>query len=118
MTKNLVLSEIFSLWNKLPELLFEITLFKSKFLGIAEEYKNINTFVITCRQHYDVFQKKNGNENIIKFVQPRKMALSILQNQNIDVVINDTDKNFGPACTDKHTSELPPRDVHGKWFSY
>ena len=31
-----------------------------------------------------------------------KTALRILQkNKNIDVVINDTDKNVGPACADK-----------------
>ena len=31
-----------------------------------------------------------------------KMTLRILQkNKNIDVVINDTDKNVGPACADK-----------------
>ena len=31
-----------------------------------------------------------------------KMASRVLQhNKNIDVVINDTDKNVGPACADK-----------------
>ena len=31
-----------------------------------------------------------------------KMAIRLLQrNKNIDLVINDTDKNVGPACADK-----------------
>ena len=68
-----------------------------------EEYKNVNTFCFNVRDRLnDVFQKTFGMKRSQNLSNQEKTALRILQkNKNIDVVINDTDKNVGPACADK-----------------
>ena len=54
------------------------------------------------RQAQWCFLRNNGNEKIVNDVQPGDSGIEILkQNRNINSVINDTDKNIGPACADK-----------------
>ena len=68
-----------------------------------EEYKNANKFCSDVQDRLDeVFQKTMGMTRSQNMSNKEKTALRILQrNKNVDVVINDTDKNVGPACADK-----------------
>ena len=49
------------------------------------------------RQAQRPIPKHNGNEKITGKTALRKLRL----NKNVKVIINDTDKNVGPACADK-----------------
>ena len=67
-----------------------------------EEYNDINKFCLTFRDKLDeVFQHAMGMKRA-QNMSNQKTALRILQRyKNTNVVINDIDKNVGPACADK-----------------
>ena len=56
-------------------------------------------FILT----FDEVPNTPWNEKSTKYVQPgKKQHCEFLhRNKNIDVIINDTDKNVGPTCADK-----------------
>ena len=68
-----------------------------------EEYNDVNKFCFNVRDRLDiVFQKNLGTKRSQNMSNKEKTALKVLQqNKNVSVVINDTDKNVGPACADK-----------------
>ena len=68
-----------------------------------EEYRNVNKFCFDVRDRLDgVFQESMGIQRSQNMSNKEKTTLRILQrNINNDVVINDTNKNVGPACADK-----------------
>ena len=68
-----------------------------------QEYYNVNKFCFDVRDRLDeVFQRTMGMKRAQNMSNQEKTALRILhRNKNVDVVINDTDKNVGPACADK-----------------
>ena len=68
-----------------------------------EEYNDVNKFCFNVRDRLDtVFQKILGTKRSQNMSNKEKTALKVLQqNKNVSVVINDTDKNVGPACADK-----------------
>ena len=49
-----------------------------------------------------IFQRTMGMKRAQNMSNQEKTALRILhRNKNVDVIINDTEKNVGPACADK-----------------
>jgi len=68
-----------------------------------QEYYNVNKFCFDVRDRLDeVFQRTMGMKRAQNMSNQEKTALRILhRNKNVDVVINDTDKNVGPACAGK-----------------
>ena len=67
------------------------------------EYNSVNKFCFDVRDRLDeVFQRTMGMKRAQNMSNQEKTALRILhRNKNVDVFINDTDKNVGPACADK-----------------
>ena len=68
-----------------------------------EEYNNVNEFCFNVRDRLDyIFQNTMGMKRSQNMSNQEKTALKFLkQNRNVNTVINDTDKNVGPACADK-----------------
>ena len=68
-----------------------------------QEYSSVNKFCFHVRDRLDeVFQRTMGMKRAQNMSNQEKTALRILhRNKNVDVIINDTDKNVGPACADK-----------------
>ena len=69
-----------------------------------QEYYSVDKFCFDVRDRLDeVFQRTMGMKRAQNMSNQEKTALRILhRNKNIDVVINDTDKNVGPACAGKN----------------
>ena len=69
----------------------------------AEEYNNFNRFCYDIQDRLNVlFQSTMGMKRSQNMSNQEKTALRKLRlNKNVNVVINDTDKNVGPACADK-----------------
>ena len=69
----------------------------------AEEYYNVNRFCYGIRDRLNVlFQSTMGMKRSQNMSNKEKTALRKLRlNKNVKVIINDTDKNVGPACADK-----------------
>ena len=57
-----------------------------------EEYKNVNKCQRFLLQHPRQAQWRNQEKTALKFLK---------QNRNVNIVVNDTDTNIGPACTDQ-----------------
>ena len=68
-----------------------------------QEYNSVNKFCFDVRDRLDeVFQHTMGTKRAQNMSNQEKTVLRILHcNKNVDVIINDTDKNVGPACADK-----------------
>ena len=68
-----------------------------------QEYNSVNKFCFDVRDRLDeVFQRTMGMKRAQNLSNQEKTALRILhRNKNVNVIINDTDKNFGPAGADK-----------------
>ena len=68
-----------------------------------QEYYGIDKFCVDVRVRLnEVFQRTMGMKRAQNMSNQEKTALRILhRNKNVDVIINDTDKNVGPACADK-----------------
>ena len=68
-----------------------------------EEYKDVNKFCFDIRDRLDgVFQRTMGMKRAQNLSNQEKTPLRILHwNKNSNVIMNDTDKNVGPACADK-----------------
>jgi len=74
-----------------------------------QEYYNVNKFCFDVRDRLDeVFQHTMGMKRAQNMSNQEKTALRkkiqriLHRNKNVDVVINDTDKNVGPACAGKN----------------
>ena len=69
-----------------------------------QEYYSVDKFCFDVRVRLDeVFQRTMGMKRAQNMSNQEKTALRILhRNKNVDVVINDTDKNVGPACAGKN----------------
>ena len=70
-----------------------------------QEYYNVNKFCFDVRDRLgEVFQRTMGMKRAQNMSNQEKTALKFLQkHKNVNVVINDTDKNVGPACADKES---------------
>ena len=69
----------------------------------AEEYKDVNDFCYNVRGRLtSLFQNTMGMKQSQNMSNQEKAALRNLHlNKNVNVIINDTDKNVGPACAEK-----------------
>ena len=67
------------------------------------EYNGVNKFCFDFRDRLnEVFQHTMVMKRAQNMSNQEKTALRILhRNKNVNVMINDTDKNVGPACADK-----------------
>ena len=67
------------------------------------KYNDVNKFCFDVQNRLDkVFQRTLGMKRAQNMSNQEKTALRILHlNKNVNVIINDTDKNVGPACADK-----------------
>ena len=64
-----------------------------------EENKHVSNY---CFNGHEIFQQTMEMKRSQNMSNKEKTAMRLLQhNKNIDFIINDTDKNIGPACTDK-----------------
>ena len=66
------------------------------------EYNDVNKFCFDVRDRLDeVFQRTMGMKRAQNMSNQEKTELRILhRNKNSNVIINDIDKNVGPACAD------------------
>ena len=83
-----------------------------------QEYNKVNKFYIDVQDRLDeVFQRTMGMKRAHNMSNQEKTALR----QNVDVIINDKDKNVGPACADKYdvinecTSQLRKKSVQSTY---
>ena len=73
--------------------------------SVQEYYSvDVHKFCFDVRDRLDeVFQHTMGMKRAQNMSDQEKTALRILhRNKNVDGVINDTDKNVGPACAGKN----------------
>ena len=68
-----------------------------------QDYYSIDKFCFDVRVRLDeVFQRTMGMKRAQNMSNQEKTALRILhRNKNITVIINNTDKHIGPACTEQ-----------------
>ena len=68
-----------------------------------QEYNDVDKFCFDVRDRLnEVFQHTMGMKRAQNMSNQEKTALRILhRNKNVNVIINDTDKNVDPACADK-----------------
>ena len=97
-------NKMFFFVEKTPGTFVRDKTFRIKSLwSCAEEYNNVNRFCYDIRDRLNVlFQSTMGMKRSQNMSNQEKTALRKLHlNKNVNVVINDTDKNVGPACADK-----------------
>ena len=69
--------------------------------------KTLTNFALAFEMGLMKYSKKRGNEKVSKYVQQRKNGIKNLQhNKNIDGIINDTDKNVGPAWAESDREDV------------
>jgi len=96
-------NKMFFFVEKTPGIFVDKTLrIKSKW-NCAEEYKDVNDFCYNIRDRLNgLFQNTMGMKRSQNMSNQEKAALRNLHlNKNVNVIINDTDKNVGPACAEK-----------------